>query len=119
SLFTNSRLTTWKVKRESISLLLTFICIKGRQSEQAIVQSIFSDEIKRIAYEIEADGLSYELGSYLLDIIEVAQEHKIGATLTVAQEVLYPIIRGNSFNPPRMLRLLEELRAKLNFAPAQ
>lgn len=119
SLFTNSRLTTWKVKRESISLLLTFICIKGRQSEQAIVQSIFSDEIKRIAYEIEADGLSYELGSYLLDIIEVAQEHKIGATLTVAQEVLYPIIRGNSFKTPRMLRLLEELRAKLNFAPAQ
>lgn len=119
SLFTNTRLTTWKEKRDSISLLLTFIRIKGRQSEQTIVQSIFSDEICRIAHKIEDDGLTYELGSYLLAIIEVSQEHKIGATLTVAQEVLYPIIRGEHYKTPLMSRLLEELRNKLNFAPAQ
>ncbi len=119
SLFTNTRLTTWQEKRESISLLLTFIRLKGRQTEQTIVQSIFSDEICRIAHKIEEEGLNIELGSYLLAIIEVSQEHKIGATLTVAQEVLYPIIKEGHFKTPLITRLIEELRGKLNFAPSQ
>ncbi len=119
SLFTNSRLVTWQEKRESISLLLTFIRLKGRQTEQAIVQSIFSDEINRIANKIGVEGLSIELGSYLLAIIEVAQEHKIGATLTVAQEVIYPILREGQFKTPIITRLLEELRGELNIAPSQ
>ncbi|NLA93063.1 MAG: hypothetical protein GX842_06505, partial [Spirochaetales bacterium] len=119
SLFTNSRLVTWQEKRESISLLLTFIRLKGRQTEQAIVQSIFSDEINRIANKIGVEGLSIELGSYLLAIIEVAQEHKIGATLTVAQEVIYPILREGQFKTPIITRLLEELRGELNIAPCQ
>ncbi|MFA5468697.1 MAG: DUF3536 domain-containing protein [Sphaerochaetaceae bacterium] len=119
SLFTTNNGETWQEKRESISLLLTFIRLKGRSTEQSIVQSIFSEEITRIAHIIGTTALNYELGSYLLALIEVAQEHKIRATLTIAQEALYPYFKEEKFKTPLMGTLLKDLRIALNFAPFQ
>lgn len=119
SLFTTPDTLAWVQKRESISHLLEFIKRKGRQRENEIVRTIFSDEISRIAISIDEKGFSYERGSYLLEVLNVARGQDIQPVITQAQEAMHPYIKGEEsqrFSTPLTVRILEDLRIALNFS---
>ena len=119
SLFHTPDTLPWEHKRESISYLLKFIKMKGRQYEIDIVQSIFTQKLARVALLIQRNGFRYERGSYLLEVLNVAREQEIQVQITQAQEALHPYIKGDlrhSYASPLTLDLLERLQIALNFS---
>ncbi|MGI6466362.1 MAG: DUF3536 domain-containing protein [Sphaerochaetaceae bacterium] len=120
SLFTTPDTLPWEAKKESISHLLGFIQRRGRTYEHEIVDKIFTDEISRVANLITTNGFNYEMGSYLYELLEVVAKQKIKASLTVAQEALYPYIKGtnrDNYKTPLTHTLIENLQRSLNFSP--
>ena len=120
SLFTTPQTIPWSEKRESISDILRFIRLTGREMEHQTVVSIFSQEIERISRKIDTFGFNYERGSYLLDVIRVARGQEYHADITIAQESLREIIKGDGvhdFSTPLTRELIDELRKELNFSP--
>jgi hypothetical protein len=120
SLFTTPNTLPWQQKRDSISHLLEFIKRKGRQNEHDIVRHIFSTEINRIATNIRLQGFSYERGSYLLELLDVARTQDIQPSITYAQEALYPYILGplrSTRQTPLTKDVIENLHVALNFSP--
>ncbi len=120
SLFTTPQTISWSQKRESIGDILRFIRLTGREMEHQTVISIFSQEIERTAREIDTFGFNYHRGSYLLDVIRVAREQAYQPDITIAQESLREIIKGEGvqeISPPLTRNLISELRRELNFSP--
>lgn len=119
SLFTTPDTLPWEAKRESISHLLEFITRKGRQHEHEIVRDIFTSEINRVSNAIIGRGFSYERGSYLLELLDVAREQDIQPSITLAQEALHPHVKGplrESYRTPLTSEVIERLRIALNFS---
>lgn len=119
SIFTTPDTLPWEHKRESISHLLGFIKRKGRQKEYDIVHSIFSQELARVSVLIHNEGFTYERGSYLLEVLNVAREQQIQPIITQAQEALYPYIIGTKrrdYTTPLTMNLLDNLHIALNFS---
>lgn len=119
SIFTTPDTLPWEHKRESISHLLGFIKRKGRQKEYDIVHTIFSQELARVSVLIHNEGFTYERGSYLLEVLNVAREQQIQPIITQAQEALYPYIIGakrRDYTTPLTMNLLENLHIALNFS---
>lgn len=119
SLFTTPDTLPWVDKRESISYLLAFIKKKGRHQEQEIVRQIFSHEIDRVSHSIMDTGFTYEMGSYLLDLLNVARTQEIQPSITLAQEALYSYVIGDlrtRFETPLTAAVLDQLRTELNFS---
>lgn len=119
SLFTTPDTLPWEDKRESISHLLEFIKRKGRQHEQDIVRRIFTAEINRIAAIIASKGFSYERGSYLLEVIDVARTQGVQPAITLAQEAMHAHIKGplrETYRTPLTMDILERLQTALNFS---
>ncbi|OHD30339.1 MAG: hypothetical protein A2Y31_13080 [Spirochaetes bacterium GWC2_52_13] len=120
SLFTTPNTLPWQQKRDSISHLLEFIKRKGRQNEHDIVRHIFSTEINRVATNIRRQGFSYERGSYLLELLNVARTQGIQPSITYAQEALYAHILGPlrpTYQTPLTKDVIEHLHVALNFSP--
>ncbi|MBN2859376.1 MAG: DUF3536 domain-containing protein [Sphaerochaetaceae bacterium] len=119
SLFTTPQTISWFEKRESIGDILRFIHLTGREMEHQTVVSIFSQEIERTAREIDTFGFNYQRGSYLLDVIRVARAQEYQPDITIAQESLREIIKGDGFHnlmTPLTRNLIDELRTELNFS---
>ena len=118
SLFTTPDTLPWTTKRESISNLLEFIKRKGRQTEIAVVTHIFSQELDRVARFIMRTGLTYELGVYLLDVLEVVRSQSIQPSITFAQNAVYPYLHSEKvLTSTSMLKsLLDRLTVSLNFS---
>lgn len=119
SLFTSPVTLTWEEKKTSISYLLDFVQQRGGRKEKAIVSSIFNDEIEDISQSINDKGFSYERGSYLLEVLEVARTYKVDISITLAQEAMYPTIsqfRADSHITPLTKDVLTKLQSVLNFA---
>ncbi len=105
-MFTLPRTLTWEVRRQSIDQLLGFIKVRGRSNEITTVTSIFSQE---------QEGLSKDLGRYLLDLIRIARSHALQPDITCAQNVLYPYL-SHAAHDYSDKELLEFLRLEFNFA---
>ncbi len=119
SLFTTPQTLPWNQKRASISDILRFIRRTGKEMEHATVLRIFSQEIERISRKIDALGFNYERGSYLLDVIRTAREQEYQPEITIAQESLRTIIKGDRkafYTTPLTATLIEEMRRELNFS---
>lgn len=119
SLFTTPDTLPWEAKRDSISHLLDFIRRKGRQHEIDIVRNIFTAEINRVASQIIGKGFSYERGSYLLEVLDVARSQGIQPSITFTQEAMHPHVMGamrETYRTPLTLDLIERLQIELNFS---
>jgi hypothetical protein len=119
SLFTTPDTLPWEEKRESISHLLGFIKRKGQKYEHSIVENIFTNEIEKVAQKINDSGFSYDKGSYILELLKVADEQNIGVSTTLAQESLFPYIKGamrSKLQSPLTVDVIENLRVALNFS---
>ncbi len=119
SLFTTPQTLPWHKKRTSISDILRFIRMTGKEMEHRTVLRIFSQEIDRISRKIDNLGFNYERGTYLLDVIRVAREQEFQPELTIAQESLRSVIKNQKTDfsaSPLTSQLVGELRLELNFS---
>lgn len=119
SIFTTPDTLPWEAKRESISHLLEFIRRKGRQHEIEIVRTIFTAELNRVAQRIISQGFSYERGSYLLEVLDVARSQGIQPSITFTQEAMHAHIMGSlreNYRTPLTLDVIERLQVALNFS---
>jgi hypothetical protein len=116
SLFITPNTLPWDKKEESIHQLIGFIKKQGRRSEIETINGIFTEEINRLALQVQENGLDKSNVTYLIGFLALTKNEQLDIDMKNLQNSCYPFVTGKNPLPDECKDDFAQLKTLLDFA---